>query len=121
MALKFVPPKELARYAMFVDYGNGKGRFKPYDDLGSAKNAWHHVSGRYSGKILEFVDGDWYTLYDIPAGTTYKNLPWVKEVEAGGWHNPYKDNRAKPMTREEYAEWRIKVEYERLGITENVS
>lgn len=120
MSLKFVPPKQVARYALFVDHGHGRGKFKTYDDLGSVKNAYHHAGTYSSGsKILENVDGDWYVLHEIPAGTQYQDLPWVKESGYSWRGTPRK--KAVPMTREEYAEWRIRVERERLESMFNIS
>lgn len=115
MTLKFTPPKTVAKYALFTETPvSGKTTFKSYDDLGSAKNAYHAKYG-VNAKILESVDGEWYVLHNIPTGTRYENLPWVKEVESG-WRTDYrKTKRAKPMSREEYAEWRLSVERERVA------
>lgn len=117
MSLRFVPPKQVARYALFIDHGNGNGFFKTYNDVGHAKSAYRfrNWSGRNAAKILEMVDGEWYTLFDIPAGTDRSNLPWVKEVTRHDWYTNRDQTRKKavPMTREEYAEWRVKVERER--------
>jgi|ERR1043166_6027864 hypothetical protein len=114
MSLRFNPPKQVARYALFVEHGEGRGRFTVYNNLGSVKNAYHHA-GTYNAasKILENVDGDWYTLFDIPAGTLYRDLPWVKEASYSWRGTPQKT--AVPMTRDEYAEWRLKVERERVA------
>lgn len=118
MTLKFNPPKQVARYALFVDHANNRGTFKIYNDLGHAKNAYH-FAGTYNSasKILENVDGEWYVLFDIPAGTDYKDLPWVKETSRYDWYTrgEKKSKRATPMTREEYADWRVKVERERIA------
>jgi hypothetical protein len=113
MTLKFVPPKGQNRYAIFSYADNvDRGDFKAYNDLGIAKV----VAGRWvrhsNVKILENVDGDWYQLYDVRQGTMYKELPWVKNVKS--WYSSYDRYRAKPMTRDEYAEWRLKVERERI-------
>ena len=115
--LKFNPPKTVARYALFVDHGNGQGFFKTYNDLGIAKVAHSHrnYGGRYAAKILENVEGQWYVLHDIKAGTTYENLPWVKETQGGYWTGYNKRKKAIPMTRDEYAEWRVAVERERIA------
>lgn len=119
MTLRFEPPKQVARYALFVDYdGSGRGYFKTYNDLRHAKIAYryHNYSGRYNAKILEMVAGEWYVLYDIKAGTELRDLPWYKEVNEG-WRTGYrKTKKAVPMTRDEYADWRVAVEHERLGI-----
>lgn len=94
---------------------------------------------RYSESfILELVDGEWYILYHVKKGTAANDLPWKKEfldgIEYGSpvsvrsdgltkdsieWHksNGYvatKKNVA--ISKEEYAEWRIKVELESRGI-----
>lgn len=111
-ALKFIPPKLVARYALFVDHGEGRGFFKSYDLLASAKLAYHAHGHRYDSKILENVDGQWYVLHAIPAGATYEDLPWVKKSRSNWRHREL--DRAKPMTREEYAEWRLAVERERI-------
>jgi len=115
MPLKFNPPKQVARYAVYIEDAAPKKRFRVYSNLGSAKNAYHHSYTRKDAMILENVNGEWYVLYTIPAGTMYKDLPWVKEV-ATRWYSygPGTAVRAVPMTREEYAEWRIKVERERI-------
>ena len=117
MTLRFEPPKTVAKYALFtVNVGNGKTTFKSYDDLGSAKNAYHNKYN-VDAKILESVDGQWYVLFDIPNGTRYENLPWVKKVQRrfGYSYNEHSYPTSVPMTREEYAEWRLKVERERVS------
>jgi hypothetical protein len=114
MGLKFTPPKNIARYAYAIEYENSQAKFQTYDDLGSVKNAVQHAI-RYDFKaayILENVDGDWYVLHTYKKGD--EHFPWQKEVEIGGWHSRYKVWRAVPMTREEYAEWRVRVERERV-------
>lgn len=117
MPLRFEPPKQVARYALFIDHGNGRGFFKTYNDLGPLKNAYRRRNGRIArdnAKILEMVQGEWYTLHEVVAGTEYGNLPWVKEVNAGGWYDTRLVRKSQPMTRDEYADWRIKVERERI-------
>lgn len=114
MTLKFTPPKATGRYALFVDYGNDRGLFKTFDELGSAKLSWRHHASYDAAKILELVEGEWFTLFDIPAKTEYANLPWVKDVNQS-WRAHYRTTkRAVPMTRDEYAEWRLAVERERV-------
>jgi len=117
MGLKFNPPKNVARYAVFAKDSRGQGTFSVYNDLGSAKNATYHRYNSDGIYILENVDGDWYVLFDIPAGTKGQDLPWYKEVSKYDWYlrseKTYK--KAVPMTREEYAEWRVTVEHERLA------
>jgi hypothetical protein len=114
MGLKFNPPKQIGRYAIFVDYGLGgkSAFFKVYNDLGSAKNAAWHKYGWTEIRILENIDGDWYTLHFWKKG---EQAPWQKEVRAGGWRNTYTVRRGVPMSREEYAEWRVRVERERIA------
>lgn len=120
MTLRFVPPKLLAKYAVFIDHGDGRGHFKTYDTLGPAKAAYRMAEfyGRspsfHDGKILEMVEGEWFTLYDVPKGT--ERPPWEKDKGYGyysryrsGWHTT-------PMSRDEYGEWRASVERERLAM-----
>ena len=128
MTLKFTPPKKSARYALFVENGNDpeRGSFKTFNDLGAAKASYHFAHYGYpNAKILENVEGEWYVLHDIKDVHSYKELPWVKEVQ-GDWS--YRtasyganDHRAKPMTREEYAEWRLAVEREKNASNIRVS
>jgi hypothetical protein len=115
MTLKFAPPKTVAKYALFTEQkDSGRTSFKSYDNLGSAKNAYH-AKYNVDAKILESVDGEWFVLYDIPAKTDYNDLPWVREVPRS-WRYKYSTvKRAVPMTREEYAEWRLKVERENVA------
>jgi hypothetical protein len=116
MSLRFDPPKQVARYALFVDHGNGKGFFKTYNELGFAKMALgHHNYGMsHDAKILENVEGQWYVLFDVPARTPSNNLPWKKVRTSWRWHNS-ESKVSKPMTRDEYAEWRLAVERERIA------
>ena len=119
MTLKFTPPKLANRYALFVEHDNDRGTFKVYKDLGSVKNAWYHSAGRYNAsKILELVDGDWYVLYDIPKGTERRDTPWYQETTRYDYYGRGNTTakRAKSMTRDEYADWRVKVEREKLGL-----
>lgn len=98
--------------------------------------------GKYVTKsafILENVDGRWYVLYEIRPGLTEEELPWYKEYMVGSWNDQlYTDyiktddfyqkriasgeykivKKPTPMTRDEYVEWRLAVERERLGITQ---
>lgn len=117
MTLKFVPPKATGRYALFADWGNERGFFKTFDLLSSAKLSYYHNGRRSASKILELVDGEWYVLYDIPANAQYNDLPWVKEITRGWQHSWGTVKKSVPMTRDEYAEWRVAVERERMGIT----
>jgi hypothetical protein len=113
MTLRFDPPKQAGRYALYVEGAGAKNGFRVYDELGHAKNAYHFRSHRGAAKILENVDGKWYVLFDIPKGLSYKELPWVKEIV--GWYDRGR-KVAKPMTRDEYAEWRLAVERERMSV-----
>lgn len=114
MSLKFNPPKQVARYALFT-YGEvpNQGTFKVYNDLGSVKNAAHQKLRWSNVKILENIDGDWYQLHTVEKGTAYGDLPWVKEIGYSWRGSPRK--RAVPMSRDEYAEWRVAVERERIA------
>lgn len=116
MSLKFIPPKQAARYALFVDH-KSSSFFKVYSNLGHAKtaHAQRNYNTRYDAKILEMVNGEWYVLHDIKAGTERENLPWKKQVNVGGWYSNRTTKRSVPMTRDEYAEWRLKVERERVA------
>lgn len=116
MSLKFNPPVQVARYAIFIDHGNGRGYFKSFDELGYAKLSFYRKNNldyeriaQYDGKILENIGGDWYVLFDVKAGTTLDDLPWYKEVRNGGYWSSRTSKRARPMTREEYADFRVKV------------
>lgn len=127
MTLKFNPPRTVAKYALFVDKGNGKGTFKAFDDLGWAKLSWRYNTyanysdgSQYDAKIVENVDGEWYVLFDIPKGTSYKNRPWAKEAVSRWSGKSYGYTRAVPMSKEEYADFRVAVareqwETERMG------
>jgi hypothetical protein len=121
MGLEFVPPKEWASYGVFKsdDDGGDKGTFKTTNSLSAAKYSFSYGRSYWkpAGKILELVDGKWYVLYDVPKGAAYKDLPWIKEVPTNRY--TYRDTgthpKAVPMTRNEYAEWRVQVERERVA------
>lgn len=85
--------------------------------------------------ILESVDGEWFVRYEVKPGLTFDQLPWVKQQwnAYGYWNDmPMSDYHQKLVDRnersvkyrhvnkrvtpEEYADWRVAVEYERLGI-----
>lgn len=87
--------------------------------------------------LLEQVEGEWFVLYEIQPGSTRDELPWMKEYyySYGRWNllTPYiressyyapklasgehkTSFRPTPMTTDEYVEWRLAVERERLGI-----
>lgn len=115
MSLKFVPPKAATRYAIFVN--RNKPVFKAYNNLGHAKLSWRHgARGRFDAKLLENIDGEWYVLFDIPKGTS--TAPWTKKTKRR-WTS-YEFNVAVPMSRDEYAEWRLKVERERVAESRNL-
>jgi hypothetical protein len=113
MTLKFNPPKESGRYGLYVEGGR---TMKLFDALSSAKLSYHFNNyGFPNAKILENVDGQWYVLHDIKDVHSYGDLPWVKEVQRGYYSSYAKYKKAVPMTREEYAEWRVAVERERFN------
>ncbi len=145
MTLRFNPPpavaKKLPRYASYAG-----GVMKTHHRIGDAKNSlnnrmWTTV-GQYPDRervttyaaILENIKGQWYSLYEVPEGSTYKTLPWVKAQFRPGYYSTwmnvdeYKDNpyygpkltngeltvqyNNVPMTVDEYVAWRIQVERE---------
>lgn len=109
MGLHFNPPKQVARYALFVDRGES---FEISNNLATIKLKYHARGRRYNTKILENVDNEWYVLHDIQPNTDYKELPWVKTLESN-WYRSRTAYRAVPMTRDEYADWRVAVEREK--------
>lgn len=139
--LKFIPPVDKTpRYASFTG-----GTMKVHTKVGHAKQSLRNRSYRYDsqlrkavwneGFILQQVDGTWYILYYVPEGTEFEDLPWVHPqwVRHGQyysdrrWDEPtyrpeeYKKNYvSRPMTRDEYADWRVKVELERRGIVDGI-
>lgn len=128
MALKFVPPPNQAlRFAVYrapattgvglsslLESLHDKGTFVQYATLGSAKSAYYRRFGGSRAaaeiKILELIDGDWYVLHTVPPRTTRKNLPWMKPS-----YYSYEGVKARPMTRDEYAAFRLSVERERIA------
>jgi hypothetical protein len=157
--IKFNPPEEeakkLPRYASYA-----AGVMKTHGGIGFAKNSlnnrmWTHkdtdevIGEHWDGSprhrrvqvttyaaILENVDGTWYTLYEIPDGTTRDNLPWMadayrsygriervtdyfrnssfyqKKVMDGDitiFKHPFS------MTTDEYVNWRLQVEREKVA------
>lgn len=143
-SLKFVPPKEeeqsFPRYASY-----GAGQLKTHGTLSGARNSlsnriapygwsWKEDAKWKQGFILENVGGEWYTLYHVKEGSTNNDLPWMKKYWVHtkyGWkynHNPAEHSRyhnaedyevkyvSETMSKDEYAEWRVAVELERLGI-----
>lgn len=131
MTLKFlVPPAEQHNYGVWTKGGG----FRAYRNLGAAKQSLMARSGLFypsindktkygSAVITQLVEGEWYVLFDVPEGTAYNNLPWVKEEQKyEGYDRETHTSKyravynARPMTREEYAEWRVAVELERRGI-----
>lgn len=123
MTLRFNPPLTVLRYALYIKYQGGSEIFKPYRNLGSVKNSYHW-SGHHDvedARILENIDGEWYTLYKIDPKADH--LPWEKEVDVyryDRWSNN-KEWRPVPMTREEYGNWRAEVERERLNVKSHPS
>lgn len=137
LKFEFPPMRQamnLPRYACFVN--SSQPQFTTHGDLGSAKNAFYNRAGggptcgstRWDGQILELVDGVWFTLHAVTKGTVFRDLPWVKKIIDSTYvENPayvsfretpnerqmivkeYIRYEAKPMTREEYAEWRLAV------------
>lgn len=134
MTLRFNPPKPIGRYALYIERSCGDPHFKVFSSLGDLKNSFNHQVMEYTGKtrvnskVLENVDGDWYVLYDVPADTKNDELPWMKTSyrvhKYGYWQtvstsddpNAYKMVKSAPMTKDEYADWRVRVELERRGI-----
>jgi hypothetical protein len=142
--LKFVPPKEDAKsFPRYASYG--AGQLKTHGTLSGARNSLNNRTAPYGyksegkykqGFILENVDGEWYVLYHVEEGSKYEDLPWVKKVwkhkqygwkydhdpsENSSWHkaDDYKvEYVSTTMSKDEYADWRISVERERLGITQ---
>lgn len=117
-SLKFVqPPTDKKIGKPYATYSDGFG-LKLYRTLGAAKQglshqigtSWGSVGAYRDGYILEQVDGQWFILYFVAKGTTKHNLPWKKDVPQywGGGTT----RKSVPMTREEYAEWRVKVDRE---------
>lgn len=116
--LRFEPPKdELFRYALWID----GGFFRQYKHLGAAKTAYASKSWyrrNREARILELIDGEWYTLYRVAADRSENDpLPWQKKVEINRYSSwgPITTVRATPMTRDEYAAFRVAVERERVA------
>lgn len=146
MTLKFVPPKEqkLPRYASYgggvmkthTEVGHAKqslGHRSTY--RGDGEPGQHYYSRPvlwHEGFILELVDGEWFTLYHVEEGTNDEDLPWKKESWVDhryGWsrqfvkptYRPEDYSRqvvSVPMSRDEYAAWRVAVELEKRGIVD---
>lgn len=118
MGLKFSPPKNVARYAYAIEYTNSQGKFKTYDNIASAKlglraKTQYRANDFKAAFLLENIDGEWYVLHTFNNGD--EHYPWEKQVEVGGWSRSYKMWRGVPMSRDEYAEWRVAVERERIA------
>lgn len=118
MALKFIPPPTVARYALYINGGD----LTTYKLLGVAKRVYRSRYRPPAAKILERVGDSWFVLYDIPEGATVENgkLPWYRK-EASGYSRRwgYTDDERyvrHQMTRDEYAEWRIAVQREIDGV-----
>lgn len=121
MTLRFEPPPgETMRWALYVNHDGDRyfsgSAFRTYRRLGDAKTAYHSVYGSKGAKILENVNGRWYTLYDVAPGTKPDDLPWYRKV-----HTYYGErNRPVPMTRDEYADFRLAVEREERSLAMNM-
>lgn len=153
MSLRFVPPQteqeKLPRYASY-----SAGIMKNHSSVGHAKNSLNHRMWTWDtptdgGKrqrvtkhsfILEMIDGQYFTLYEIKPGLTWEHLPWMKLGFRSAWGNwteltdyylnsSYygpklekgeltKSYRAVPMTRDEYVDFRIKADRELRGVAE---
>lgn len=162
MSFKFIPPKEetqkLPKYGSYV-VGSG---MKLHHGIGFAKNSLNNRMWtreidpdnpkveRYGGTydnyrqvtshafLLESVDGEWFTLYEIKPGLTKNQLPWMKEFFYNGWSwspvgeylevpyykEKYLDNpetrrkfKAVPMSTEEYVQFRLAIQREQLGLS----
>lgn len=143
--LKFTPPKEqkLPRYASYgggimkthVGLGGAKQSLEYRSTFrGEALlpgQSWYERPLLWKeGFILELVDGEWFTLYHVEEGTKDDELPWKQDR----WtHKQYSwtyvteprykpedcrhEKVSRPLSRDEYAAWRVAVELERRGIT----
>lgn len=109
-------------YASYVP--SSVSPFRVHRYIGAAKQSFYNRAGSYryndpsysAGKILEMVDGVWYVLYDVPGGTKRSDLPWSKDVDIYPWRGDGSSvRRAVPMSKAEYAEWRIAVDREARG------
>jgi hypothetical protein len=140
--LKFTPPvgrkKDLPKYMSYVP-GGIDCVARLHHAIGDAKNsvrnrAWQYRGGEPAFKesyILEMVEGEWFVLYYIPDGTTESTLPWKTEVTYASYRrNPdyvsytetpnestfVRDEKTvmvtRPMTADEYADWRVAVDRE---------
>lgn len=128
MTLKFTPPPAaVPDFALFVFRDERNGTLRQYHDLGRAKIAWHdHCGGYGKALILQRIDGEYYILHEIPAGTTREQLPWYHSVTKHGRYVPSTHDfepdtvvfERKPLGREEYADWRLKVYREQLAEAE---
>lgn len=143
MSLKFVPPKEDRKFPRYASYADGV--MKTHSTIGAAKLSFNNRGWEYTrdddstkrkyvtkhGFILESVNGEWFVRYEIKPGLTSEELPWMEKVykhrqyrwtytELPTWGNPDAytvEYRPHKVTADEYADWRVKVELERLGIT----
>jgi hypothetical protein len=152
MMLKFIPPMvnvldkgiTVPRYASYV-VGEYRHRMKVHSRLGDAKlsiynRAVNYSSGEYrESYILELVDGVWYVLYEVPAGTLHEDLPWLYDhvtirfeeinftAEELAARRPWDtrttkrvtvrdvSRKSRPMTKDEYANWRVRVAIEAMA------
>lgn len=130
MTLKFNRPETVQpRYALYTEDANGNPvyyrAFKTSNNLAALKGLVSR--GLYGGttyhahKILEFIDGDWYVLYDVPRGIGYKDLPWVSETESWSYaFGTRKIARARVMTTEEYLKFRLSVLLEKFDESDDL-
>jgi len=114
LSLKFTPPVKMDRFALAVG-----DHFKTYSSIGIAKLAYHaHKWNNDTAYILEKIDGDWYVRYKVEGRTSYAELPWIREIDNSyvyGYSSKYTRWTQKRTSPEEYAAWRLRVEYERLS------
>lgn len=116
MTLRFILPPAQANVGRYSTYDTPSG-LVIHGSLGAAKNAlrgrsWDAggVSARDS-YILENVGGEWFILYAAKKG---QRFPWLREVT--DWFGSTGRLRARQMTNDEYANWRLQVERERMNI-----
>jgi hypothetical protein len=136
--------KNVPKYASFVNgpipsfkvhgnLGTAKQSFS-YRNAPYGFNQYSEKGTYHDGAILELVDGEWFVLYDVKTGTLWRDLPWVKKVTTWSYEpNPdfvsyastpdvrrslsveHVSYRTAPMTLDEYASWRVKVDREIRG------
>lgn len=127
----YVPSNKISPFVTHLRLGDAKASF-----------SYRQGSSNMNGAILELVDGIWYTLYEIDGANGVHELPWMKkflvrdiygkkyyrqitpDMESDerysrlivGVNEPnfktWTEVRAVPMTKEEYADWRVAVDRE---------